>query len=137
MASNALPANLDSLLAMGDAMADGLNDLEATIGVLQHTEVKLRANLADTLAKQTAFNASKSARVGLTQAQTTADSNGRAFIGGSKNVLAATLGGQWSQVWEATGFPNQSLSVPSKMDERLSLLGSLQAYLVANPTLMT
>ena len=26
MASNALPANLDSLLAMGDAMADGLND---------------------------------------------------------------------------------------------------------------
>ena len=75
--------------------------------------------------------------MGLTQAQTTADSNGRAFIGGSKNVLAATLGGQWSQVWEATGFPNQSLSVPSKMDERLSLLGSLQAYLVANPTLMT
>ena len=52
-------------------------------------------------------------------------------------MLAATLGGQWSQVWEATGFPNQSLSVPSKMDERLSLLGSLQAYLVANPTLMT
>ena len=26
MASNALPANVDSLLAMGDAMADGLND---------------------------------------------------------------------------------------------------------------
>lgn len=135
MASNALPANLDSLLAMGDAMADGLNDLEVLIGVLQHTQVKLRVNLAAALAKQLAFNGSKSARVALTQAQATADNNGRTFIGQTKNVLAATLGGQWSQVWEATGFPNQSLAVPGTLDERLSLIGSLQAYLTANPTL--
>lgn len=135
MASNALPANLDSLLAMGDAMADGLDDLEVVIGVLQHTATKLRVNLAAVVAKQLAFNTSKSARAGLTQTQTTADGNGRVFIGQTKNVLAATLGSQWSQVWEATGFPNQSLSVPTKQDERLSLLGSLQAYLTANPTL--
>jgi hypothetical protein len=47
--------------------------------------------------------------------------------------LAVTLGGQWSQAWEATGFPNQSLAVPSTMAERQALLAALQAYFVANP----
>lgn len=133
--ANPLPTNPAQLRTMGDAIADGLHDLEAIIGVLQHTEVKVRANVADSTAKQLAFAESFSARQGLTQAQTTADNNGRVFIGQTKNVLAATLGGQWSQVWEPTGFPNQSLAIPTTLDERLSLLGSLQAFLVANPTL--
>lgn len=48
-------------------------------------------------------------------------------------MLATSLGSQWSQAWEATGFPNQSLAVPSRMEERQALLASLQAYFTANP----
>jgi hypothetical protein len=134
MASNVLPSGLDALFTLAEDMADGLNAHAAAIGILQNTEAKVRADL---LAAQTAQNnyvASRAAKIGLTTAQTVADSNAKAFIGITRDVLAVTLGGQWSQVWEATGFPNQSLAIPAKIDERQALLAALQAYLTANPT---
>ena len=134
MASNTLPSGLDALFTLAEDMADGLNAHAVAIGVLQNTEAKVRADL---LAAQTAQNnyvASRAAKIGLTTAQTVADSNAKAFIGITRDVLAVTLGGQWSQVWEATGFPNQSLAIPTTLEERQALLAALQAYLTANPT---
>jgi hypothetical protein len=101
---------------------------------LQNTEAKVRADLLAAQTAQNNFVASRAAKIGLTTAQTVADSNGKAFIGITRDVLAVTLGGQWSQVWEATGFPNQSLAIPSTLEERQALLPALQAYLTANPT---
>jgi hypothetical protein len=134
MASNVLPSGLDALFTLAEDIADGLNAHAVAIGILQNTEAKVRADL---LAAQTAQNnyvASRAAKIGLTTAQTVADSNAKAFIGITRDVLAVTLGGQWSQVWEATGFPNQSLAIPATLEERQALLPALQAYLTANPT---
>jgi hypothetical protein len=133
MADNTLPSGLDELFTLAEDMADGLNAHAAAIGILQNTEAKVRADLAAAATAQTNFGNAQTAKIGLTTAQTVADSNAKAFIGITRDVLAVTLGGQWSQVWEATGFPNQSLAIPSKMEERQALLAALQAYLTANP----
>lgn len=133
MASNALPSDVNLLLAKADAMAAGLHDHEMAVGILQHTEMKLRANIAEVMSKRLAYDATIAAGEGLYQNQSLTDNYVKTFIKTTKNVLAATFGSTWSQVWEPTGFPNQSLAVPTTLDERLSLLGSLKMFLTANP----
>lgn len=133
MASNKLPQGMDVLFTLAEDMADGLNAHQVTLGVAHNTETKVRADLLAGQTAQGIFLAARTAKTGLITAQTVADSNAKAFIGITRDVLAVTLGGQWSQVWEATGFPNQSLAVPTKMEERQALLAALQMYLVANP----
>ncbi|MBC7818427.1 MAG: fibronectin type III domain-containing protein [Planctomycetaceae bacterium] len=111
-----------------------MNVHAAAIGILQNTEAKVRTDLLAATTAQTNYANAQTAKIGLTTTQTIADSNAKAFIGITRDVLAVTLGGQWSQVWEATGFPNNSLAIPAKMGDRQALLASLQAYLTANPT---
>lgn len=133
MASNALPDALDALFTLAEDMADGLNAHAVAVGILQNTEAKVRADLLAAATAQTNYGNAQTAKIGLTQTQTVADSNGKAFIGITRDVLAVTLGGQWSQVWEATGFPNHSLAIPPKLTDRQALLAALQAYLTGNP----
>jgi len=133
MASNNLPRGIDALLTLAEDMADGLNTHAVAIGILQNTEAKVRTDLLAAATAETSFRNAQTAKIGLTTTQTVADSNGKAFIGITRDVLAVTLGGQWSQVWEATGFPNQSLAIPAKIGDRQALLAALQAYLTANP----
>lgn len=134
MADNSLPKNLDALFTLAEDMADGLNAHAVALGILQNTEAKVRADLLAATTAQTNYGNAQTAKIGLTTTQTVADSNAKAFIGVTRDVLAVTLGGQWSQLWEATGFPNQSLAIPAKMGDRQALLAALQAYLTANPT---
>ena len=133
MASNTLPGNLEVLFTLAEDMANGLHDHQAAIRVLQNLENKVRADLLVAQTTQQNCLTARTAKVALTTAQTVADSNTRAFIGILREVLAVTLGSQWSAAWIATGFPNQSLAVPSKMEERQALLVALQSYLTANP----
>ena len=48
-------------------------------------------------------------------------------------MLKHYLGSQCSQRWEPIGFPNYSLRVPQKVDQRLYVLQKLTSYLRANP----
>ena len=134
MASNPLPDGIDPLFTLAEDMADGLNAHQAAIGIAQNTETRMRADLAAAQTAQTNYLAARSNKIALTTTQTVADSNAKAFIGTARDVLATSLGGQWSQAWEATGFPNQSLAVPSQMAERQALLAALGAYFTANLT---
>lgn len=134
MASNSLPDGIEALFTLAEDMADGLNAHQVALGVLQNTETKTRTDLTAGQMAQANFLAARTAKTVLITTQTVADSNAKAFIGVTRDVLAVTLGGQWSQVWEATGFPNLSLAVPSTLAERQALLASLQGYLTANPT---
>jgi len=134
MATNTLPRGIDELFTLAEDMADGLNAHAVAIGILQNTEAKVRADLLAARTAETNYGNAQAAKKALTDTQTVADSNAKAFIGITRDVLAVTLGGQWSQVWVPTGFPNQSLAIPSKMGDRQALLAALQAYLTANPT---
>lgn len=134
MAENQIPKKLSELFSFTDQIADGLGLLGVLLGMVHNTEALVRADL---LAAETAYdlyNQARAAKLGLTAAQGTADANGRTFIATARNVIASFLGSEWTQVWEPTGFPNQSTAIPSTIAERQTLLNSLKLYFTANPT---
>lgn len=133
MATNTLPVTLDDLFTLAEDMADGLNTHEVAVGIKQNTEATVRAALAAAQSAQSIFLAAKSAKTAFSTAVTVADSNAKAYIAAARGVLVNSLGSVWSQVWEATGFPNQSTAVPARQAERQALLTALQAYFTANP----
>jgi hypothetical protein len=134
MAGNPLPTKPNELFALGENIADGAAAHGAAIGLLQNTEAPIRADLLDARTKEDAFQAGKTAKLLLTATQSTADSQVKAHLGKARLVLSTFLGNTWSEAWAATGFPNQSTAVPTTILERLSVLPSLQSYLLANPT---
>ena len=134
MAANPIPTSLNALTALAEDAADGANTHEVAVGLKQNKEADIRADLTDLLAKIAAHAAAVGAKPALSAAVRTADSNAKAFIATARDVLVPSLGGQWSQTWEPTGFPNQSLGVPRTQAERQSLLASLRDYFTANPT---
>ena len=120
-------------MALAEDAANGAQTHEVGIGLKQNKEADIRANLADLLAKIAAHGAAVGAKPGLSAAVRTADSNGKAFIATARDVLVPSLGSPWSQAWQPTGFPNQSLGVPRTQAERQSLLAALRDYFTANP----
>ena len=135
MAANNLPNAIDDLFTLAERNCDGLAAHQTTIGILQCIEVTMSAVLASARTAQANFAALQGGKPALTAALNTADTNGRAYTTAARNVLALSLGQGWSQVWEATGFPNQSLAIPATLSERQSLLASLKTYFTSNPTM--
>jgi len=134
MATNPIPNGLDELLALAEDAADGAQTHEVAIGLKQCTEATIRADLSSAKTKRDAHAAAVADKPALATTVRVEDSNGKAIIGITRDVLIPRLGGQWSQQWADTGFPNQSLAVPKTQGERQTLLGSLQTYFVNNPT---
>lgn len=133
MAANPIPTSLNALTALAEDAADGAQTHEVAVGLKQNKEADIRADLLDLLAKIATHAAAVGVKPALSAAVRTADSNGKAFIGTARDVLAPSLGGQWSQTWEPTGFPDQSLGIPRTQPERQSLLAALRDYFTANP----
>ena len=133
MAANPIPTSLNALTALAEDAADGANTHEVAVGLKQNKEADIRADLADLLPKIATYGTAVGAKPAKSAAVRTADSNGKAFIGTARDVLTPSLGGQWSQAWEPTGFPNQSLGVPRNQAARQSLLAALRDYFTANP----
>ena len=129
-----LPTKQASLFALAEDMADGQKALQTALGLVHHDEAKMRAALAASLAGQTAYGNAVALEATASTALGVADSNGKAFISAARKTLAPYLGEKWSAAWAPTGFPGNSLAVPSQQNARLTLLGSLKTYLTANPT---
>jgi hypothetical protein len=121
-------------LTLGEDVADGAAAHGATIGLLQNTETRIRADIATLRTAKLNHETAKAAKVSATATQTIADSNGKAAIGAASSVLAVRYGSTWSTAWEPTGFPNNSIGVPRLIAERMNLLESLHQYFLANPT---
>jgi hypothetical protein len=133
MAQNIIPKSIDTLLALAEDAADGLQQHAAGTGVVQNTEAKLRAETAALQAAQAAHLAARTAKVEKTAAKTLQDSNTKAFLATAIGVLKPALGAQWSSAWEAVGFQSGNLALPATMEERFGLLLAVKDYLTANP----
>jgi hypothetical protein len=133
MASNQLPVAINALFTLAGDMADGCNAHEAAVGLKQNKNADVQADYTPALAAQTDHLAAQSAKVALSAAVTVADSNAKSFIGSARRVLVNYLGAGYSQLWDATGFPNNSTAVPATQAERQALLQSLVNYFTANP----
>ena len=134
MASNPTPDDPAVLLAVAEDIADGLHNLEVTLGIKQYTEAAVRASITAfknaRLALGTA-NALVDSKVALLQ---TADAAGETVIKNCRLRFVKLFGGQFNSSWEAAGFPNQSTMVPDNQDDRFTLLGGIATYLTANPS---
>ena len=114
-------------------MARGLHELEARLGVKQNTEASLRADLSAAVLAHRDYNAAVSKNTEFVEALAAADSNAKEFIITAKGVVGLFLGNQWSPAWIAVGFSRHSLSVPSSVDRRKALLGTMQTYFQSHP----
>ena len=133
MASNPTPDNPDVALALAEDMADGLTNLEVSVGIKQNTAASMRVAIALLRAKELDYNKCKSDTGEADAAVVAADEAGKVFIGNVSKALKIILGNKWSLAWEPTGFPDGKTRVPHSQDKRLTLLGSLRDYYTAQP----
>ena len=133
MANNPTPSRMEELVAAGEDLCDGLNQHGVAINIKQNTFAVVRADLDALIAAINAASAAKGAQPDAYTALRTADSNAKGYIARAIKVLSIALGNEWSDAWEATGLPNQSVGVPRTQDERFAALGTLKAYFLANP----
>lgn len=133
MARNPLPESLDRLFPLATDMIDGVTTIGTATGVVQNTATVLTNVLTAARSSEAAFQAARLAKIDATTAQTMADSNAKTFIATAKRILIPHLGATWSTAWAQVGYVNGSLEMPSLLNERFTLLGTLRTYLVAQP----
>lgn len=133
MASNALPKSPEPLFTLAEDMADGAHTHEVAVGLKQNKELTLITDLVPARSAQAAVDAAKLGKTTASRAQQVADSNGKAFIGTTKNALTTAFGNAWSTAWGVVGFADGTLAIPSIVALRQELLKSIGIWLVANP----
>jgi hypothetical protein len=82
--------------------------------------------------KDSTYAASRAVRAAAYDAQQLADDAAATFIQKASNMLKNRLGQRWSELWQETGFPNQSTAVPNTLDERMMLLRNLELFFTAH-----
>lgn len=133
MASNPTPTRYDELIASGEDLCDGINQIGATIGMTHNTFALTRADLDALIAAEDVLKTTVAPESAAYSALRTADSNGKGFIARAVKVLSISLGNDWSAAWEATGLPDNTVGVPRTQDARFIALNGLKAYFTANP----
>ena len=129
-----LPAKQSSLIGLGKDMKDGAHTYQVSIGLKHHSETTLDGAVQAVEGAQKDFADSGAAQADASKLLTVADSNGKAFIGSARKVVTPYLGEKFSADWAALAFPNHSLAIPSKQDDRLAVLEAFQNYFTENPT---
>ncbi len=134
MATNRLPDNLSKLISLGEDCADGAHQYEAAIPLLANTEVKIRADVDDLVARKLAFEAFETVTPGTPDADTVvqlARSNAKAFLTLVRDLMKPHLGPK-GQPWVALGWPATSLAVPGTSEKLLPHLLSVKNFLTLN-----
>ena len=128
MAANPISQQLELMFALAEDMADGLAAHAVGVGIAQNTEARMRDDLAAARLGQSNFETARQAKRDAVSAQNIADSNARSFILSAAGVLRNFLGTTWSESWEPAGFRQSSISVPTVMAARQTLLADLRDY---------
>ncbi len=143
--SNQIPQSYDPLVQLLEDAADGAHTHGISIGLKQNTEIAIRADLIALTGApggqgnvppavpglKSLWNAAKTNKVNLSAAFRTAQSNGRSLGMTCVGTLKPVLGQQWGSAWNAAGFTESSLAMPTNPMVKLQ---QLRAYYTANPT---
>ncbi|MFM2293863.1 MAG: hypothetical protein RLZZ350_276 [Verrucomicrobiota bacterium] len=132
MAGNQIPDARPEFFAFAQHIYEGLNAHGVAVGVLHNTAGNYQPNLDDAVDAESQFNAAQGAKPALAEAYAAADAAGAKFILDAKSVLEISFGRTYNAAWDGTGFPGNSLSVPTTQDARYSLLVSLLGFLSEN-----
>ena len=128
MASQETPESFTGIVSLGEDAADGAQAHGAALGLKQNTEAAIRTNLDALLAADDNASTKRTAKAAAVNANRTADSNGKAFIGRFIQFQKPRIGPDWGPLWEEAGFSGGSISIPRTMDERFILLGTLKTF---------
>lgn len=143
MANNSIPEAYDPLVELMEDAADGAAAHGAAVSLKQNLETNIRTDLEALIgvpavdprpAKpglKALLNAAKANKTTKTAALRTACSNGRALAMACIGTLKPVLGNVWGSAWNAAGFTESSLSVPTNPMVKLQ---QLRAYYGTNPT---
>ena len=129
---NVVPKPIPALLTVGQDAVIGAAQVGVAIGLIHNNEAAIQADVGALVTARDAHEAGKvmlNAKRGAVQTQT---ENARTFLTLMRDILKPTLGNQYSEAWDATGFVG-SLAVPGSPEEVQPLLQTAQAYLTANP----
>jgi hypothetical protein len=134
MASNEIPRDYNSLVALGEDAADGAHTHGVAIGLKQNTEAAIRTDLTALTTADTVQKARATAKLAAGAAQQTADSNVKAFIALFLKLESPRIGDQWGPLWQEAGFSSGSLAMPGNQDDRFIMIGKLKGFLHDHPT---
>lgn len=130
---NTVLVALGGKLVQAGIAAEGLHFLEVTLGVTHNNEAAMREALDLTQKLSDEFQAATVATQDATVAVHEADEKATTLITVSRELLKPKLGSRYSLAWNAVGFYNRTLQVPTRQDRRLSLVASIRGYLEAHP----
>ena len=128
MTAHSLPHKRSDLFTLALCMAAGQHTYQIVLGLKRHLEAAMRALLGDAQAAEKNYRDGVTVEGAGSAALALADTQLKAFITSARKLLATYLGEKWSDAWVATGFPNQSTSVPSTQAARHTLVQALQGY---------
>jgi hypothetical protein len=128
---NPKPESINGLLISMVLAIQGAT-LNPAITLLRYPLMLLTAiRLAAVMARDTYEN-NKQQLPGLRGVVNTARMQARAFAILARDVLKPIFGGQYSEIWDATGYVG-SLETPTNVNELCILLEALVAFFTANP----
>ncbi|MBI3880166.1 MAG: fibronectin type III domain-containing protein [Verrucomicrobia bacterium] len=130
-----LPENLDDLETLGFNAADGAEQLQDTLGLLQNRNPVILSDAQAFSDARLAFDgADKKVRDAYRDLRIARD-NARAWLMTAKQLLIPTLGKKPSAAWTEAGFSDQTLAVPNGEDKLMPMLRAQKKYLTEHPTL--
>ena len=125
---------LTSLFRLARKSIAGLIELGATLNVAHTTAVALSDLYDDAVAKNVAYQATKSSKLTASGAMSTARTAAEEFIEKARDFMKPRFGSLWSEDWPQFGFAGPALSLPDVDEERANTLMMMKSYLVAHPT---
>jgi hypothetical protein len=133
MAQNKLPDPISELLDLAQRMEWGIAAKGATIGLLQYTVANFGPKRIALDAKQTAFNATRSALAAASATCQQCVADMRAACLDARKILSISFGENWSPEWTAAGWTGSSTAVPANDSALVALCDALVAFFTTNP----
>jgi len=134
MAQNRIPNDYASLVVQGDSAFTGAENVGASIPLLINTAALIGADVAATKAAQLAYKTSRASLSALYAALHDQRDLAYDFCFTARDILRVYCGREWCEAWLATGFVDNSLSVPRSYAGLREVLEALNNYFTLNPT---
>lgn len=133
MANNTIPESFAGITMLGGQMHAGLVALGTQLGITQITAAGFGTALDDYMMAEAGYNSGRSAQRTKSDDWKGAMATLYAWLLDVRLVLVSEFGARYSTLWTQAGFINNTTAVPYRLDARLTLAFSLEAFFAENP----
>lgn len=129
-----LPTNSGQLIGLGNKMVVGMTQFSTVLKLTLITTAQMQTNLTAFASQDAAFNTARSAQQTASDAYQPTLAAVYDWLLGVSNTLATRFGTRWSREWAQAGFTNNTTAIPTKIEDRLSLVLALAEFFTKNPS---